>query len=532
MSLKYLNKDAIFKCNCGINGKFKVNDVKKVKINKKSILTTASKLTIIAPAQCKNKPNPEVSGTFLPCTIKTIKWFNFSNKNKFNLENLLTEDSCINCAFGGLLSVDKTSLNKITVSKENKILNINNVSLREIKEEDIAKQDIKKDVNKEMKLEMYDEFKEYALCSLSCENPEECEYINASSEVNNDSDKLFKNFSNDITEKYIKKENSIITLAAHHIIPGNEVFKKHKGLVKLANIYDYDINNKQNCILLPCKVESLDESVKIGPFDVMSMLGKQWHCGHHRYNISKVKFIENNSQGEILNYEEAVDRELNKIEDYLKNNNVCFSKNYENIKFKKNKETPKKYTSTNFKERMNYRSEKIKNKLNKFKENSKESNPFYVSAIAYQYAFSIPISKKFIVVFKENNEVIFNKYRFVIKNKKNNNKDIKFIQLKDSKRYRNFNKANLENIILFCENINNFILDADLERKEIFEIKNIKIINNLKENLLYSLEKNETIKKIENFLDKEEGEYIYPKKMQMIRLKQLNLYLETKRNGG
>ena len=181
---------------------------------------------------------------------------------------------------------------------------------------------------------------------------------------------------------------------------------------------------------------------------------------------------------------------------------------------------------------MNYRSEKIKNKLNKFKENPKESNPFYVSANAYQYAFSIPISKKFIVVFKENNEVVFNKYRFIIKNKKNNNRDIKFIQLKDSKIYRSFNKADLEKIILFCENINNFILDTDLERKEIFEIENIKIINNLKENLLYSLEKNETIKKIENFLDKEEGEYIYPKKMQMIRLKQLNLYLETKRNGG
>lgn len=530
MSLKYLNENSIFKCTCGINAKFRASSKKIIKINKKSILTMSSSIIPIGIGKCRNKPNPEVPGDFLPCTFSGGKWVNYSSKIKNKSEGILTEDSSINCVFGGILKLDKISIKEINVVKNNNILNSipnNSKKSNNSKEESLIKENNeKKDLENKKN---YMELETFALCSLACENPEECEYINASIEVNNDADKLFKNYSDDKNKKIIKKSNCTIIMAAHHIIPGNEVLKKHKGLVKLANIYGYDINNKNNCKLLPCKIKTDDMSEKLTAFDGMSITKKQWHSGPHKYNIDKINFADKAITGEILNYEEAVNKELNKLEDYLKASNLCFSKQFSNIKFKKNVSIPKKYDKTQFKNKMNYRSKKIKEKIDSFEKNPKLSNPFYVSAVAYQYAFSIPVSKKFIIVYKEDEEIIFNKYKFVIRNRKDN-QSIKFIEMIDTKKYKKFNKAIFLKIIEFCENINNFLVDKDIEIRKIFKVNNLMNISSSKE-MIDSLNKNNNIKKIEAFLEKDDLTYIYPKKMIEIRCKELNLYLRDKIGG-
>lgn len=220
------------------------------------------------------------------------------------------------------------------------------------------------------------------------------------------------------------------TYAAHHLISTNQIFATLPRLVKLANAYKepvagedpatcerFDINGGWNCIMLPSvhgwDEDDDDEAEKAqltkdeqdaakkarhnaGAFDVMSLIGQQWHVGPHGRVLTadeeaqarrQMGFLEHRPRA-LKSYAASVVAELQKLEKTMldERNKTC-----------RNTVEQKQM----FLRWMKALARKLKCHLSAFQDNPKKgSYPFYVSIEAYRFAFSIPITTKVAVLQK------------------------------------------------------------------------------------------------------------------------------------
>ena len=443
--MRALNDKTVFRCSLTPSVTFKVseNTHNKMKSAVGKILTENTMLTGVGV--CPNLgPGP--------CAyVPTGSWSNTSSKITINLCNTLTEHSCIYCSIGGKITAVTGDL-KVYITRSGSMDAMNNplpkigdalggsmesmtkpssplentvpAENEEIiklstdvpmsdkavidEEKKVSPENVNEDEAAEEVIPEYP----YALCDYkNCSEWKNCEYLKAdysAGSVNNNSDELERNYKRAYSEKYdeycrISKEMNRESSegnwgkAAHHIISGNQIFALHPYLVKLANYYGYNINNENNCILLPStnKFESNEVIMKrANAFVAMNYMKQQWHVGGHSYTMDSntiekmMEYLEKTSSDNIFlyrNYIEAVEHEINILESrYSKLS--CRKNNYEEKKKK-------------FIDNMNRISDKVGTKLLSFRDNPKNSLPYYVSNEAVRYAFDVP--HNFIIIYRD-----------------------------------------------------------------------------------------------------------------------------------
>ena len=360
--MKTLTDCFVFKCNLG-EAIFKAADNSHRKMSSTGARILTSNSTLTGSGICPNLgPGP---CAFAPAG----SWLRTDRKITVNSFPTLTDKSCIMCAIGGTIKpfngMTKVSVHKApvipsftaapdavplsnaaapsagAVPEGNGIApavksNSNFPETQDIPEKNIPESDAPVSEPKETVQEHADadevipEFP-YALCDYkNCPDWRTCEYLKADyspASVNNSSYELEKNFKASYPQKYseycalTEKKNAESTegcwgKAAHHIISGNQIFAPHPYLVKLANYYGYDINNADNCILLPT-THHFDSDVKItrqaNAYAAMSYMAQQWHVGGHAYPLDKntvaniFAYLEKTSDSNIVFYKHYVD---------------------------------------------------------------------------------------------------------------------------------------------------------------------------------------------------------------------------------
>lgn len=528
----YLTENAIFSCSMSsaVIIKCKETSNKKVKYKGTVLLTKNAKIDTkagICPVL-----TTQAQGTPQQCRCSLSTWGNYSMNTTAQGSAFLTKDSRNSCIYGGLISVkisgmffpkvvkdSKANISSInwlkpfvevsqknsdTMPKSVTSMDINNSgSLKagglssQVAEKTVNTSDFKSNIvqplaNKaEIKLKPQN-----LLCNMDKgERCKHCRYPSASVEVNNDSIKLRRNYENqsdDEKDDYDHYYENIFdnftdkywTDAAHHIISGNQVFKKCQAIVKLANFYNeeylsgntaykgYDINSAKNCIMLISKdveySKKVDSKVEknISAYDAMSTTGIQWHLGGHSYTFNKeeipvlhqrIKLFTKKEARELKNYAELVEEELNKIQISMCKNKVC-------------RATPRQNAA--FVTRMNNLSAKIKKYLGDFRIKPHRSYPYYVSQEAFRYTFSLPRTGKIMLVRQGNkeNSLLLEKFRVkrfedTIMDRDKNLDFSRIFNEQDGQNPKEFvfnDEQSKKDCIYFCDNIEHFILIDNL----------------------------------------------------------------------
>lgn len=331
-----------------------------------------------------------------------------------------------------------------------------------------------------------------------CEKCRDCAYPRTGIKVDNDGGKLFQNYKawsenqlehQDATDRHYYKMwaeygDSMWSYQSHHVICGNQVFAKYSRVVKLALFCGYDINNALNCIRLVSSSNDYGQcpgGKSASAYDAMSLAKIQWHLGGHSYNFSqkeidlirkRVKLYTKHeadelykdkgaiSRGGIKTYQDLLEVEMQKLESSLSRKIVC-----RNTAMQKNA----------FIKRMNNISKKIKDKLGAFCEKPHHSFPYYVSKIAFLYAFALPRTGKIALLRSDNNQLIIEKFRverFEDTMTAEDGKKITFKQIQENngsnpQAFALGEQAEKSNCITFCENIKYFVLTQDVCTEEI-----------------------------------------------------------------
>lgn len=525
----YLTENAIFSCSISpaVIIKCKETSNKKVKYKGTVLLTKNAKIDTkagICPVL-----TAQAQGTPQQCRCSLSTWGNYSMNTTAQGSAFLTKDSRNSCIYGGLISVkisgmffpkvvkdskenissinwlkpfvETTQKNTGKMPKSIKSVDINNnsslkagdFSPRAVNQEKINTADFKS--NTVESLATKDGIKskpQNLLCNMDKgEKCKRCRYPSASVDVNNDSIKLRRNYENqsdDEKDDYDHYYENIFdnftekywTDAAHHIISGNQVFKKCQAIVKLANFYNeeylsgntaykgYDINSAKNCIMLISKdveySKKVDSKVEknISAYDAMSTTGIQWHLGGHSYTFNKeeipvlhqrIKLFTKKEARELKNYVELVEEELNKIQISMCKNKVC-------------RATPRQNAA--FVTRMNNLSAKIKKYLGDFRIKPHRSYPYYVSQEAFRYTFSLPRTGKIILVRQgdKENSLLLEKFRVkrfedTIMDRDKNLDFSRIFNEQDVQNPKEFvfnDEQSKKDCIYFCDNIEHFIL--------------------------------------------------------------------------
>lgn len=524
----YLTENAIFSCSMSpaVIIKCKETSNKKVKYKGTVLLTKSAKIDTkagicpILTAQAQGAPQM--------CRCSLSAWINYSMNTTAQGTAFLTENSRNSCMYGGIISVKSSGLffqkvvngskanissvnwlkpfvevsqkNSDTMPKSVTSMDINNsgslkagglssqVAEKTVNTSDFKSNTVQPLANKaEIKLKPQN-----LLCNMDKgERCKHCRYPSASVEVNNDSIKLRRNYesqSDDEKDDYDHYYEDIFdnftekywTDAAHHIISGNQVFKKCQAIVKLANFYNeeylsgntaykgYNINSAKNCIMLISKdveySKKVDSKVEknISAYDAMSTTGIQWHLGGHSYTFNKeeipvlhqrIKLFTKKEARELKNYAELVEDELNKIQMSMCKNKVC-------------RATPRQNAA--FVTRMNNLSAKIKKYLGDFRIKPHRSYPYYVSQEAFRYTFSLPRTGKIMLVRQGNKENSLLLEKFRVKRFEDTimdrDKNLDFSRIFNEQDVQNpkefvFNdEQSKKDCIYFCDNIEHFIL--------------------------------------------------------------------------
>ena len=471
-----------FKCSGGALIKAIETSNTIFKTSNGKILTTKAKCICVEPITCKFL-TLAAGGTPVPCQINTLNWNNANLKIKINNNPILTIDSNIGCINGGIIKAIKPVKTKVSIVSEAIISDIyskfHNEKFKENKsidnyEEELTNESVK---NREKFSEKNsEECSLYSVCNYeSCKIKEECDYYNSKIFIDNDSKKLSNNFKkqretdwneyyNMHLQKNLESKEGNWRIAAHHIISGNQIMMMEDEnkqlyygiLVKLANYFGYDINNALNCIMLPTNENNFGEKEDISKmanaYEVMWLMKRQWHVGGHQYTLSKetiktlVKYYENhpddyklsNDPNFFYNYKNAMKAEMDKL--LIKYSRPrCWKKNYEMWKNK-------------FINDMNEISIKVEKYLLNFKNNPKDSFPFFVSKVAVEYAYNLPRARKLIVVYSGDDGSIYAKKLRVERYIKDNLK----ISIKDN---GDILIKNTNEFIMFCENAMHFLIE-------------------------------------------------------------------------
>ena len=422
------------------------------------------------------------------CQLSQVEWIMPHGKIKCNGNMVLTEKSSINCIHGGVIRpLASDCITGIGIASGipdipfyNTDVDSKNGSEKEI---ETSKNQSITDANKEQEIlqnegEMETNESAYASHSLcdyeNCEERETCKYYKSQIFVENESSLLKSNFINNRSDEWkkyfelhkrknLESQNGGWRIAAHHIISGNQVLMMRDDsgnllygeIVKLANYFGYDINNEWNCIMLPTNENGFGELEQITkyaiPYDVMWMMGRQWHVGGHEYRLDKdtIHNLTEHYQRNLnqyptpgypnffVNYKEAMKEEMNLL--MMKYSRPrCWKKNYESRK-------------KSFFDDMNSLSKKVERYLLAFGNNPRKSFPFFVSRISVEYAYDLPATSKLIVIYRKQNQIRAKKIRLE-RYMKNGLKIVPIekedIMIQDKMSF-----------IRFCENVMHFYID-------------------------------------------------------------------------
>ena len=510
MGKKVLDDTAIFSCSNGIGVTFSVEKITNQKIargNHKEYLNAKTKCKLNSSGQCTCQPNPSGAG-FMPCSMITIpgtSWINTDSIICINGAKALVENSFTNCPmFQGKISLQGMSNSifkagcdvsfvplEYSVKQEQKTAkksadSSDEYTKRPVKslEENVQSKE-KQDTKHNQQADV--EKAEYARCYYeTCGRTAKCPYYNAKPAVVGDSQTLERQFKRDRAqdyEKYVSEHEEklkkyknieecqqIWKYQAHHIISTNQVFMakyqngdlRYGHLLKLANLYGYDINNANNCILLPSKYRKEDswkEKAKFEKaakaFDVMDIMKRQWHLGTHDYTISKdsLKYykppdsVVNSSQSEeyFPNYATSVKAKLDILAQKY-SRKKCWA-NYMSSDI-----------TENFINDMNQLSREIENYLLAFEKKPKNSYPFFVSKVAVEYAYDAPKTGKVIFIYKGQDGVYASKFR--VSRKQKDNYNVQVIQNETQPQMR-ISNGNMKEFVRYCENVMHFWIDEN-----------------------------------------------------------------------
>lgn len=546
--MDYLTEDAVFSCNMLPEGIFSCSERKNTKLfkNGRKLLTDGADCPG-SMAICKILTAQRQTPT--PCKGNCLlgNWCNIKS-SVVSGGALLTSESFKMCSYGGQIKAKISGTfgtlstgadssfvaNPTLIEVESIILSNNDEKELQSKtvEESLSDNQLTDDVDSSTEEKS---FENNLLCP-KCENYEECLYPKTHTTVNNDSMLLRKNYNkdnaNDAIDKYCTsqiEENPEYSYVAHHIISGNQVFKQFPEIVRLANFYGYDINNALNCILLVSKEDEYGNRKKeVSAFDAMSNTGLQWHLGGHSYKFSKadldnIRKIEYLSQQKVTNglknYAQLLIEELQKIQDTLESNKVC-----------RNTERQKGA----FLRRLNKLSQKIKEKIGAFRNKRRDSFPYYVSKVAFDFTFGLPRTGKVIVVRPGNNgNISLEKYRVqrLIRDENNNSGDRNLYFKPIINTQSNQCEFDLTDVkdrkecILFCENITHFIFSSNDTRLKLPFSIDFKYIYYMDDS---NISNEEFFKKYNNellvwFRDNQPDGYVAPKRMIKMRLKEVDI---------
>ena len=449
-----------------------------------------------------------VTGNPCPCIPQNVAWSKSNDIIKLGKSPILTEKSEGNCGLGGIIqpinSSRKCKIGSSNVSSINmlkvvpKVLVVKETFQKQVslQENQILQQRYDNDNQNKDEASQLEKDK-YACCNYqNCPEAKNCEYLNTVPFIKNDSIVLRKNLKNTdaikeyefVYEKCKKKTaNGDWSCAAHHLICGNQVFLAKDDtvegnllfgkLVKLALFAGYDINCAENGILLPTKYMSglenegifgdtqeitKKEAKRADGFDVMSLMGRQWHEGGHSYQISRedLRFFKDTDISLKRNIWQYQSTELFPIYASL-------------VKSMLRKLQSKYRRERCWKKRMDLKTDGITNRekllqelndisatiagcLKKFKNNPQESYPFYVSRLAVLYSYNLPRAAKLIVVYRDDKQTL-HAIRYRVERYKKNN--LKIVFKKQNTMTLSGSEASNIDFVFFCENARHFLID-------------------------------------------------------------------------
>ena len=396
----------------------------KTSINGVGILLDDCSLKLIGtprPGQCNLLPDPS-TGAPSPCGALTIMgsgWINTTNV-RVSVKKALYNGCLIRCQRQGIIPPFKPTFKFINVNDEVKNINVDiitfhnnqdhlvnfNVSIIDTSDENESldgaiEYSVKMENTSVQEAVNFEEKEKYAVCNYrNCKQASQCQYMQTSHKPRETNESknaniLKENLGRESFDLYAKECGEIATtllgsetysIAHHHIIPVNQCFKQYPEIVKLANYFNYDINNALNGICLPTMNQGYDKQ----PLDLrleiaflaMEKLGKQWHKGGHSYRLDSIEKISKEVDNLLIlksiksykSYKASVDEYLEQFRNKIVSEGKCFAKNYD-------------VEAKLFCDTMNHICLKIANKLRKFETDPKESHSFFVSKIAFYYAY-------------------------------------------------------------------------------------------------------------------------------------------------
>ena len=411
----FLTEDAQFICNQG--GKITCKDFgnSKVTHNGQTLLTTAAVLNNCFGI-CAIR-TAAAQGVAKPCQCQLTAWIPGFSPMKISTGKSLLMDSAKNlCAFGGSISVVNSGVfSHLTTGSTPQKISLVAAKILEQKisaVEDKKISDQKNSVVEDKKISAGEDKIKFRCGTEKCQN-KNCSYkknsFRESSPVEKNEVTLRKNYyeyvsglvGEKISDRIERRDKdlefcktlykkisdsnytdadkffiqSLVKLheiledtnklswwyAAHHIIPGNEVFKNYPKCFRVANFVDennlrvFDINCAENCIMLlthnqSAKYDTTFDTLKkkihaskilpqfiknftdVDNYELMETAESQlenkiqWHDTRHSYKFSKNE-IESFSKKfvgkDLISYEKAVSNRVAIIESKINFNNLC-----------------------------------------------------------------------------------------------------------------------------------------------------------------------------------------------------------------
>ena len=496
----------VFRCSCCPTVKLKPNEIMLhgVKVEGMRALTTSTQMSVITPGICPFSEIPP-NQTGITCIPRLIAGhWEKTSKHTAGGKNLLIESSEFVCEASKLKGGDgriTAEINPVNKSSQDSYMPHILVGAGLVNEEtkrstsgtifssrtkkgtssskkngNVDKVEKKEEITKEDKLTIKAEHL-YCPYDSSKEKCKKCRYAQTDdshmlSAKREGSSKqpgvvLRENYESEFdllsaTRKgYRKTCNSLIEEyelfrrigcgnQAHHILSTRDVFEqdKLKFVLKLANFYEYDVNEAYNCIILPAYnskaerekteyqanfSESSDYDKRSSKYNAMRMSGRQWHGGGHGDDFENSHNISCYAT-EVTDLVYQCMRKLSKKRCRIEEG--CY-------------EVDKKEFVVRLHKVLNY----VRERLIAFDNNPQKSLPFYVSRDAYEYAFEV-VNIRVLVFRKINTGIQVYKYMFT---RSSGN------TCPDERGVKEFDFSSIlskKRLVAFCEQINIAYIDS------------------------------------------------------------------------
>lgn len=264
-----------------------------------------------------------------------------------------------------------------------------------------------------------------------------------------DTRKKYRKICRSINEEYEIFSQIGCGNQAHHILSTKDVYEQDKlrFVLKMANFYQYDVNEAYNCIILPAynsKAErqkselqvsfgkSSDFDKRSSKYYAMRMSGRQWHGGGHGIDFE-------NSQNISCYVVEVTDLIYQCMKKEKKNHCRIDEKHYEADR-------------KEFIERLHKGLDYVREHLIEFDKDPQKSLPFYVSRDAYEYAFDVANIR--VLVFRKNGKKI-RVYKYMFTRRSGNT----YPDERGAKEFDLTDDLSKKKLVVFCEQIDIAYID-------------------------------------------------------------------------